>query len=161
MDQTKTLSTKFRYRDVFTKQGESDPKIWGPKLWKQMFSVAARYPKVNPSVNQRNQVYQYYKNLHLPCIRCQQGYDLFWNQIPIEDYLSGRKLLLEWVYLIKDKVNIKLMMQEKNNEAVYTEQCLAEDPTRMAFCMEYGRTKQIFHTTSSPPLSVILNRYYK
>lgn len=160
MDQTKTLSTKFRYREVFTKTGESDPKVWGPKMWKQMFTVAARYPKTYPTSTRKNEAYKYYKNLKLPCIQCQQSYTLFWNQVPIEDYLSSRKLLIEWVYIIKDKVNKKLTMQEKNNEAKYTQQCLSEDPTRVDFCVEYGRTKQTFHTTPSPPLNTILNRYY-
>lgn len=160
MDQTKTLSTKFRYRNVFTKTGESNPKIWGPKFWNQMFTFAAKYPKTNPSSNQKEQAYKYYKNLNLPCIQCKQSYNLFWNQLPIEDYLSSRKLLIEWVFIIKDKVNRKLMMQEKNNEAVYTKKCLAEDPNRVDFCVEYGKTKQTFHTTQSPPLSVVLSRYY-
>lgn len=160
MDQTKTLSTKFRYREFFTKDGESDPRIWGPKIWKQMFTVASRYPKANPSSGQMDQVHNFYKNLKLPCIQCQQSYHLFWNQVPIEDYLSSRKLMIEWVYVIKRKVNAKLLMQEKNNEAVYTKQCLSEDPNRVDFCAEYGKAKQTFHTTPSPPLNVVLNRFY-
>jgi hypothetical protein len=159
MDQTKTLSTKFRYRNIFTKKDESDPKIWGPKMWKHMFTVAASYPKTNPTQTQKDEVYKFFKNLQLPCIQCQQSYTLFWNQVPIQDYLSSRKLLIEWVYIIKDKVNKKLIMQEKNNEAIYTRQCLAEDPTRMDFCVEYGRRKQAFHTTPPPPLRNVLNRY--
>ena len=160
MDQTKTLSTKFRYRDVFTKKGESDPKVWGPRMWKRMFTVAAKYPRRNPTPTQRDEVYTFFKSLQLPCIQCQQSYTLFWNQVPIEDYLSSRKLLIEWVYVIKDRVNKKLVMQEGNNAAKYTQHCLSEDPTRVDFCVEYGKTKQTFHTVPSPPLGIVLNRYY-
>lgn len=160
MAQTKTLSTKFRYRDVFQKIGESDPKIWGPKTWKKMFDIAGKYPKTNPTENQKQQVYDYFKNLKLPCKQCQYSYNLYWNQIPIEDYLPSRKLMIEWVYIIKNKVNIKLMQREKNREVAYTQQCLQDEPEQMNYCVEYGKQKQTFHTISSPPLEIILNRYY-
>lgn len=160
MDQTKTLSTKFRYRDVFIRGDESDPKIWGKKMWKRMFDFAARYPRINPTEFQKNEAYKYYQNLQLPCIQCQNSYDLYWNQVPIEDYLSSRKFLIEWVYVIKRKVNFKLAMQERNNEAAYTEKCLSEDPSKIDFCVEYGKKKQAFRTKKSPPFSTILDQYY-
>jgi hypothetical protein len=160
MDQTKTLSTKFRYRNVYVPSTEKDPKIWGPKMWRQMFTVAAKYSKQNPPPAEQKRVYQYFKNLKLPCINCQLSYRVFWNQLPIEDYLSSRKLLIEWVYLIKDKVNKKLMEEEKNKEAAFTKQCLKQEPTRITFCVEYGKRQSFFRTTPSPPLKTVLNRYY-
>jgi hypothetical protein len=161
MDQTKTLSTKFRYRQNFVNSGESDPKIWGPAIWRQMFSVASRYPRERPTPQHRYETRAFYSNLKtaLPCSECQKSYCLFFSQIPIEDYLSSRRLLIEWVYLIKSKVNQKLIWQETNNQAKYTQECLKASPDRLDYCVEYGKRRQIFRTTPSPPLSNILLRY--
>ena len=161
MIKTKGLSTKFRYRNVLPlKQDESDPKIWGPAKWGQMFNVAAEYPKKHPTESQKLATYEFFKNLELPCVQCIESYVLFWNQVPIEDYLSSRSLLIEWVYIIKEKVNAKLIRRETNNEAKYTQQCLQQKPNQMDFCVNYGKERQGFRTTPSPTLQTILIRYY-
>lgn len=161
MEKTKSLSTKYRYKNIFPpKQGESDPRVWGPAKWGQMFNTAAIYPKKNPTENQKLTTYKYFKNLDLPCVQCHESYVLFWNQLPIEDYLSSRSLLIEWVYIIKKKVNSKLMRREKNNEARFTQQCLQQKPNQMDFCVNYGKELQGFRTTPSPPLQTIVNRYF-
>lgn len=159
MDQTKSLSTKYRYRNVYLSKRESDPKIWGPSKWRKMFEFASKYKKVNPTTKDKNETYLYFKNLQLPCVECQNSYNLFWNDVPIEDYLSSRKLLIEWLYVIKHKVNTKLIQQEKNKEVSFANRCLKDNPTRIDFCIEQGKKMQTFHTRISPPLSTILNRY--
>lgn len=155
-----SLSTKFRYREVFQREDESDPKIWGPAKWNQMFNFASMYPKKNPNEDQKLEAYIFFKTLDLPCFRCEQSYKLFWNQLPIEDYLTSRLLLIEWVYNIKKKVNKKLMQEEKNNEAKFTGECLKQNPNQMSYCVNYGKKRQKFQTKKSPLLQIVLDQYY-
>ena len=96
-----------------------DTKEWGPRLWYSMFTVAANYPeKIEPSnkfhaakMKQHKVFYESFKNV-LPCKYCRRSYAQFLKELPIKKYLYSRNALMYWVYLIKDKVNKKLIKQE-------------------------------------------------
>jgi hypothetical protein len=49
----------------------------------------------------------------LPCIFCRNSFREFLKQLPIEPFLVGRIELVYWLYLMKDKVNNKLIKQEQ------------------------------------------------
>lgn len=99
-----------------------DTKEWGPKLWFSMFTVAANYPQ---EIDMKNKLHVSKMKKHkeffeifqyiLPCKYCRRSYKKFLKELPIKDYLKGRNSLMYWVYLIKDKVNKKLIKQEMEN----------------------------------------------
>ena len=49
----------------------------------------------------------------LPCVFCLESYRRFYKELDIEQYSGSRIDMLEWVYLMKDMVNKKLIAQEK------------------------------------------------
>jgi len=94
---------------------------WGPSAWDYLFSsIMGAYPhKIDINNYEHVQVQNEFKNLFsslrytLPCPTCQESYRIYWKEIPIDNYLNNRITLMHWLYLIKDKVNKKLICQEE------------------------------------------------
>lgn len=90
-------------------------KVWGPPGWLFFHCIAFGYPyKIDDSNYEHFEKKNYYKKFYdnigkiLPCKYCRESYDKFIKEIPIDDYLSNRKDLCYWTYLIHNKVNKKL-----------------------------------------------------
>ena len=96
-------------------------RIWGSRLWGSLFtSIMGRYPFVvdynsTTDLNIVNTFSQMLVGLKdtLPCVFCRKSFETFVKELPIEPYLKGRIELMYWLYLMKDKVNKKLICQEK------------------------------------------------
>lgn len=93
---------------------------WGPSAWNYLFcSIMGAYPFIIDNNNYEHmQIKKEFINLFsslrytLPCATCQESYKIYWKEIPIEEYLSGRISLMNWLYKVRDKVNKKLICQE-------------------------------------------------
>ena len=85
------------------------PEIWGRSVWESMHYIAAAYP-IHPTKSERKAYCMYYKSLInvLPCKSCSVSFKKFMKQLPIHRFLSSRKKLLYWTYLMHNKVNRKL-----------------------------------------------------
>lgn len=147
-------------------------RIWGPVMWESLFSsIMGAYPyKIEEDNKQHIQIKNEFKNLFsslqytLPCCVCQESYRIYWLELPIDNYLSGRIKLMEWLYKIKDKVNKKLIAQE-------TERFKAEririnniykkkDITRENYDKLINKLKdKICITQKSPSFQSVLNYY--
>jgi hypothetical protein len=99
-----------------------DTKEWGPRMWYAMFVVASNYPleidnKNKAHVFKMKKHKEFFENFQyiLPCKYCRRSYKEFIKELPIKKFLISRTGLMYWVYLIKDKVNKKLIQQEKMN----------------------------------------------
>jgi hypothetical protein len=99
-----------------------DTSVWGPKLWFSMFIIASNYPtKIDVTNHIHIAKKRYHKNFFtsfkdiLPCKYCRRSYKKFMKEIPIKNYLGGRQEIMYWLYLMKDKVNKKLILQEKQS----------------------------------------------
>lgn len=97
-----------------------NPKLWGPYFWKTLFYTALNYPvKIDNNNKCHSVLRKQYKNFYstlqftLPCIYCLESYRRFWEETPIDDSLNSRVDLLKWLYVLKDKVNRKLIFQER------------------------------------------------
>ena len=95
---------------------------WGPPALKTMFMIAFNYPvtidkKNRLHISKMNANKTFFTNFGnvLPCKYCRCSYRKFLKELPIKNYLHSRKALTYWVYLIKDKINKKLIKQEKDN----------------------------------------------
>jgi hypothetical protein len=104
----------------YTSKSGISTKYWGPKLWDFLFvSIIGNYPmKMNNSIEcivKKNAFKNLLTNLTitLPCIFCRNSFKEFIIELPIEPYLIGKIELMYWLYLMKDKVNKKLIYQEK------------------------------------------------
>lgn len=103
-----------------------DTREFGPPLWKSMFIIAANY---EIKIDNKNKIHQKkrrdYKNFFvnmkdiIPCIHCRTSYKVFIKELPITKFLDSRQRLMYWLYLIKDKVNKKLIKQYKKGQYKY------------------------------------------
>ena len=104
---------------------------WGAPAWHFLHATASGYP-VNPdeydlknnnplNYTRRNYI-NFYKNTGkiLPCGLCRKSYELFLDEIKIENYTDSRRSLMEFVFKIHNKVNEKLgVPQEPDSEKIY------------------------------------------
>lgn len=98
-----------------------NPKLWGPYFWNTLFYVGLNYPvkidknnKCHLSTKKHYKMYFCSLQYTLPCIFCLESYRRFWKEDDIDKYMNNRLDLLKWIYMLKDKVNKKLIFQEKS-----------------------------------------------
>lgn len=105
---------------VFGKGGMKT-KVWGPKLWDSLFiMVSGAYPVVFSKENPVHvKTLRAFKSTleglvyTLPCSFCRESFKTFIKETPLACYTGGRKDMMLWLYTMKDKVNKKLLIQEK------------------------------------------------
>lgn len=131
-------------------------KDWGPPLWKSMFMIAANYPLQITNSKEHKDLKEHYKQFYisfqymLPCKYCRESYKGFLKELPIDPYLKSRKCLMYWLYLIKDKVNKKLIH--------YQEILIHEIQTGNSKQKEKA-IKNIFRSKPSPPFKETCKYY--
>lgn len=148
-------------------------KVWGKASWKFLFtSIMGRYPlKINKNDKEHIIIQKEFRHLFvdglqniLPCVYCRYSFKDFLKELPIRDYLIGRIELMYWLYLMKDKVNNKLINQE--NICYTSEKKRLKDLfynkiiTKEQYYTEIKQFKtQNFLTIPSPPFEQVLEEY--
>jgi hypothetical protein len=165
------LPNNINYKKYSRTAGMST-SYWGPNAWNFLFtSIIGNYPyKIDKKNKEHITLQEYYKNFLsslefvMPCIFCRKSFKKFIKQLAIEDFLGGRIELMYWLYLIKDKVNNKLIKQEKrcyiNEKKRLKELLKKKEITKNYFdakLQEFG--EDTFRTTVSPPFKEILDKY--
>lgn len=95
-------------------------KHWGPSGWYFIFScIMGAYPvKIDKKNQEHLEIMKNFKNMisslryTMPCVFCRDSFSGFYKELPIENFLCGRIELMLWFYLIRDRVNQKLILQE-------------------------------------------------
>lgn len=138
-------------------------KKFGPVLWKSLFyMILGAYPK---KINLENKEHVnikcafvktfYYLKYTLPCSYCRQSYSQFYKELPIDKFTDSKVNMLYWLYLLKDKVNKKLIKQELE----YYNSLYEQYKNKKISKIEYNNTlKNCFKTTPSPPFKDILKK---
>lgn len=154
----------------YTSNSGMSTKFFGPKLWDGLFtSILGRYP-IKITTKEDIQIKNTFKNTLiglkdiLPCIFCRNSFKGFLDELPIEPYLVGRIELMYWLYLMKDKVNSKLICQERK--------CYNDEKSKlkaMVYNKEiseqeyYKKVKEFkqdnFETIPTPPFQEVLDKY--
>lgn len=146
---------------------------WGPHAWNFLFSsVIGAYPVRYDSTNKDHQkkvkgFAQMFNSLAstLPCIYCRQSYAAFLKELPMKDYMGSRMSMMRWLYLIHDKVNQKLIKQER--ECYQTEQIKLKEMmqtkkiTAAKYKQELAKLKLMLITKPSPPFEKVVAKYEK
>ncbi len=80
--------------------------IWGPPFWLSLHTISFNYP-LKPTeqdkVNYKN-FYTSFQNV-IPCSICKKNYIRHLKEHPIDNYLSSRRKLSEWVIDMHNMVN--------------------------------------------------------
>ena len=90
-----------------------DTRFWGPSGWFFLHNLANNYSN-HPSKEEKNNYKIFFNTLPvvLPCIYCRRSLKSYYEELPLDDhYLKNREHLSEWLYLIHNKVNDKLIGQ--------------------------------------------------
>lgn len=145
--------------------------FWGPHAWNFLFSaIAGTYPirYIPENKDHQRQVkgfIQLFNSLKetLPCLYCRQSYAVFLKELPMKDHLGTRLSMMNWLYLLHDKVNQKLIAQEQecyiNEQKALKKRLLAKTITSAKYKQQLAELKLIKITKPSPPFQTILNKY--
>ena len=163
------LPKSIDYKKYYSISG-ANTKKWGPAGWDFLFtSIIGRYPikvisKEDITIKQAFKSMLTNLSIVMPCIFCRNSFKGFLEELPIEEYLVGRIELMYWLYLIKDKVNQKLICQENkcyNDEKsrlknmYYKKEITDEDYYKKVLKFK----QENFETIQSPPFKEILDKY--
>ena len=89
----------------------------------------------------------------LPCSYCRESYKQFYKELPIESYTNSKIDMLYWLYLLKDKVNKKLIKQELDFYTELHHKYIYKKITKE----EYIKSAKVcFKTIPSPPFEKVL-----
>lgn len=89
------------------------PFLWGPKYWSTVFSIVTIYPDI-PTDEYINATINLFNSLEylIPCNKCRLSYIEFLKEnntnISNRDNFKTRTKFIEFVYNLREKVNIKL-----------------------------------------------------
>ena len=161
------------HKKYYSESGMST-KHFGPMLWNFLFmSILGRYP-VKLDIHNKEHVQiakSYYMTLTsikdtLPCIYCRNSYIQFLKELPIKPFLKGRIELFYWLYLIKDKVNKKLIHQENEYYTNMKNKLKSLYDNKKINKKIYDKKlktlkKKIFVTIPTPPFKQVLDKYEK
>ena len=136
---------------------------WGPKLWDYAFIMNRNYPvKINEKDTRHRGIKTHYRAFYmnlqhtLPCKYCRMSYKRFIKELPIDKYLNSRTDITYWLYLLKDKVNKKLIKQEK--KLLKKEIAKLSNPSKETIDK---LEKKLLYTVPSPPFADICDKYEK
>lgn len=168
-----TLPKDINYSLYYSTSGMST-KHFGPQTWGFLFtSILGRYPvKIDKHNKEHIKIAKAYYNMltnltiTLPCIYCRKSFTQFLKELPIKPFLKGRIQLFYWLYLMKDKVNKKLIHQETKlyNQKIKTLKSLykTHQLNKETYITLRDQLKEnIFITVPTPPFDIVLNQYEK
>jgi hypothetical protein len=147
-------------------------KLWGPSGWAFLFAcIMGGYPiRIDPSNSEHTAIRNHFSNLLkslgfvMPCVFCRESYKQFYKELPITPFLTGRIQLAYWLYLIRDKVNNKLIRQEQqcyNNEKKKLKKMyhLGKITSEEYYELVQKSKQTTLYTKESPPFTQVLDNY--
>jgi hypothetical protein len=80
--------------------------IWGPPFWLTLHTISFNYP-LKPTQQDKNNYKIFYTSFQnvIPCSICKKNYIRHLKEHPIDNYLSSRRKLSEWVIDMHNMVN--------------------------------------------------------
>lgn len=137
--------------------------FWGPHAWAFLFSsIAGAYPvKVDPANRDHVATVRAFKAMiksleyTLPCSFCRKSYRGFLKELPLSSYEHSRHSMMYWMYLLRDKVNQKLIKQEQECLNQEKQKIRSKNPKPVIKKLR----EQILKTKKSPPFETVLARY--
>lgn len=144
--------------------------FWGPHAWSFLFSsIAGSYPvKIDSKNKEHLRIMKSYQNMFLslqhtlPCSFCRDSYKQYLKDLPIANYSGSRLSMMKWLYLIHDKVNQKLMKQEKQKYEKARDRLSAQmlSPEKKKKALKELKTSTL-KTKPSPSFDKVLATYEK
>lgn len=89
------------------------PEVWGPVFWCTLHMISLAYPD-KPSYSEKRAAKELYNALPhlLPCPVCREHFREVLQALPVETWLDNRTSLVEWVWTVHNRVNVRLGKSE-------------------------------------------------
>ncbi len=96
-----------------------EPKVWGPKLWFSMHTIALNYPD-NPTYQDKRNHEDFFNLLShtIPCEKCRIHYRQLLDRYPIIQHLENSDQLFRYTILLHNEVNTLLNKPRLSYEEV-------------------------------------------
>ena len=94
-----------------------DAKVWGPKYWFVLHTIAINYP-LHPNETSKKKYYDFISNFSLliPVSNIANHFSELLDAYPVTPYLDSRESMIKWFHFIHNKVNVSLNIPEKSLE---------------------------------------------
>jgi hypothetical protein len=105
------------YDQANLKNGQINPNYWEKSFWKFLFSIAYEYP-IHPnfqSISQYKRFFTYLQSV-IPSELQRKQYANYFDQLPIDQYLTTRQYLFDWVLQIFNLMNRKFNQPFTSNK---------------------------------------------
>ena len=95
------------------------PHVWGPHAWRFMHAVALTYPE-QPSKEEQQAAFNFFSSLQylLPCESCKLNYVKELKMFPIEEALTSKQKMNEWLAAVHNSVNERLKKPVMSTEQI-------------------------------------------
>ena len=149
--------------DKFNNIHAMSTKHYGPMWYSLFLSIAGQYPvRVDLTNKEHQQIVDAFKcmltglQFTLPCKFCRASFTQFLTELPIDKFTDTRVNMMMWLYLMKDKVNTKLIQQEEEYLQKILQRLGRGEITRT----EYKQQRDLcFKTKPTPPFEEVLEYY--
>lgn len=150
--------------EVVNKIKGMNTKVWGPKLWDTLFiMLIGAYPaKLDCSKKDHRMIRKSFINLFsgliytLPCSFCRESFKNFIKELPVETYTGSRIDMMYWLFLMKDKVNTKLIKQEDTYFKGLKDKLKTGELDKKTY---HEKCKLCFRTKKTPEFVEVLKKY--
>ena len=123
-----------------------DPKIWGPKYWFVLHTIALTYPDTPNSVTKKK-YYDFIQNLplFLPIENVGNNFSKMLDKYPVTPYLEGRESFIKWMHFIHNKINVELGVPEVTTEEAMSSYYSHYKPKAVSNIEEKKRREKIIY----------------
>lgn len=85
------------------------PEVWGPIFWCTLHIISMAYPD-HPTYSEKRAAKELYNALPhiLPCPVCREHFREVLIGLPVDTWLDNRESLVEWVWTVHNRVNVRL-----------------------------------------------------
>jgi hypothetical protein len=85
------------------------PEVWGPIFWCTLHVISMAYPD-QPTYAEKRAAKELFNALPhiLPCPVCREHFREVLIGMPVETWLDNRESLVEWVWAVHNRVNVRL-----------------------------------------------------
>jgi hypothetical protein len=85
------------------------PEVWGPIFWATFHLTSMSYPDA-PTYAEKRAAKEFFNSMAhlLPCPVCREHFKEILSAMPVETWLDDRRSLTEWVWMLHNRVNVRL-----------------------------------------------------
>lgn len=85
------------------------PEVWGPIFWATFHLTSMSYSDT-PTYAEKRAAKEFFNSMThlLPCPVCREHYKEVLTAMPVDSWLDDRRSLTEWVWMLHNRVNVRL-----------------------------------------------------